>query len=373
MDFQKLTEPLTVTEKTPETAEAFTFTLGIPKALESRFRYKAGQFVTLFLNINGQDFRRSYSLASSPDWDSDFKISVKRVKGGLVSNYLADQIDVGNRLNVTPPAGRFVLPSDLTNSDFVLFAAGSGITPILSIIKTILRTSSKSKVHLLYANRDESSIMFQRELNELNTCEHSRFSFQYVLSRPRKPWNGLTGRVDAAMVQKFLKQASAKSNTLLYMCGPEGFMTTVRATAELHGISRSSIHFESFRSPAPSEGDTTEGGNDYLESIGTDAVLIGDPKLASEPKTIIAQLNGESLTVTAQPGQSVLESLLEAGHNPPYSCMDGACMACLAKVKGGLVYQDDMGILTEDNTSVGECLTCQAKPGSEVVKIDYDL
>jgi ring-1,2-phenylacetyl-CoA epoxidase subunit PaaE len=362
-----LTETLRIKEKIQETSDSFSLVFEIPEKLKAKFQYKAGQFVTLFLDIDGQAVGRSYSLSSSPDWDQDFKISVKRVPQGLVSNFLGDHVDVGSQLQVTPPAGRFVLPKNLEGQSLVFFAAGSGITPIFSLIKSALKNSPSAKVFLLYCNRNENSIMFHRQIHELNHAHNDRFRFEYVLSQPIKSWDGPTGRVHANHIQDFLVRMDVPKNSLAYLCGPEGFMATTEAALEMTGYHKEQIIKESFASaPAPK----TDAA---LDDIGPDAVLIGEKEKAGEPQRLEVYLGGEKIEVAAQKGMSVLETLLEAGYNPPYSCMNGSCMACLGKVQSGLVYQDDMGILTEDNTEVRECLTCQAKPASQKVVIDYDL
>jgi ring-1,2-phenylacetyl-CoA epoxidase subunit PaaE len=376
MEKEKLTERLVIERIDQETFDAYSLVFKIPDHLKQKFRYEAGQFVTLFLDIDGEDIRRSYSLSSSPHRDKDFRISIKRVAGGKVSNHLADHAQVGTELHVTPPAGRFVLPKNPDHQSLVFFAGGSGVTPILSMIKSALHAGPNNRVYLLYANRDENSIMFHRELLALNSEFVGRFSYDYVLSQPRKPWDGFKGRVHSSTVTDFVKKWSVPIRSEAYLCGPTGFMATVEATLEMLGYPKERIHQESFAAATTAATATTgaEGATtDLLDNIGPDAVLIGDKNLAGEPVEIEAILNGQRLKVTAKPHQSILETLLEAGHNPPYSCMDGACMACIGKVKEGLVYQNDFGILTEDNTEAGECLTCQARPASKKVVVNYDL
>jgi ferredoxin-NADP reductase len=364
---EKLTRQLRLSKKIQETADTFSLVFQIPPELKETFKYDAGQFVTLFLNLNGDDIRRSYSLASSPDCDPDFKISVKRVKGGKVSNYLIDSVKEGDVFNVTPPAGLFVLPKALDGRELVFFAAGSGITPIISLIKSALKRSASTKVHLLYCNRDEESVIFFRELKSLNAEFHERFSYDLALSQPKKAFDGFSGRLQATQVKTFLSNHKIPKTALHYVCGPEGFMATIEASLELEGYPKSALIKESFASPAPST------AKEYKPDAADDAVYIGDPSIAfGETKEIEAVLNGETIKVPYLKGSTVLESLLEAGHNPPYSCMDGACMACMGKIQSGRVYQNDMGILTEDHVEAKECLTCQARPCSAKVKINYD-
>lgn len=378
MDFRELTHPLKVLQKIQETTDTYSFVLEIPDSLTEKFVYKAGQFVSFFMKINEQEVRRSYSLASAPDVDSHFKVSVKRVPGGLASNYLIDEVNEGDILYTTPPAGLFCLPKDKLAYDFVFFAAGSGITPIISLIKRALHKVPGSNCSLLYANRNENSIIFHRELKELNEKFAGRFRFEYILSQPMKAFDGMTGRLHGPQVHEFLQNIDCSKAAYFYMCGPEGFMNTIESALEIYGVDREHLIKESFYTNPQSKTNptTTTGSNTSDNKFLNDlegAVLIGDKEVAAKPQQLSVLLDGENIEIEAKEGQSVLETLLEAGYNPPYSCMDGACMACMGKVTSGLVYQEDMGILTEDNTEIGECLTCQAKPASAKVSISYEI
>lgn len=365
---ESLTHRLRVIGKKQETADTFSFTLEIPPELKSKFKYEAGQFVSFFEKINGEDVRRSYSLSSAPH-DSDFTITVKRVPNGKMSNYLIDQIQDGDFLNTTPPAGLFTLQKTNLSSHFVFFAAGSGITPILSMVKHLLTQTADSNVSLLYANRDEDSIIFHREIRELIRTFSQRFRVEYVLSSPKKDYKGFTGRLTPSQIQTFLGELKTNSQSVFFMCGPEGFMQTTEATLADCGFLKSQMHRESFHTPAHAP---------VPSSLSTDqeddAVYIGDRSAKKEvPETIDVQINGETHSIKYINGTTVLESAIEAQLNPPYSCMDGACMACIAKVEKGLVYQNDMGILTEDYIDQKECLTCQARPTSSSVKVSFDM
>ncbi len=373
-----LTKRLKVQKKTLETPDTASFDLEIPPELQERFRYKGGQFVTLFMDINGEDVRRSYSLASSPECDSMFRLAIKRVEGGVGSNYLLDQVQEGAYLHVTPPAGHFCLPENLDNLALCFYAAGSGITPVISLIKSALHKSATCKCHLLYANRNENSIIFHRDLKSLADQFPGRLMIDYALSAPLKPWDGFQGRVHGTFVKEFILNHGVSIRSIHYTCGPEGFMSTVESAIEVLGFNREQIKKESFAVSTseltdPSQKNTAASATGYLAEVGTDVVLIGDKEAAEKPQQVEVTLGGEHITVTAVEGKAILETLLEEGYNPPYSCMDGACMACLGKIEDGLVYQEDMGILTPDNTEVGECLTCQAKPASKIVKVSYDL
>lgn len=354
---ERLTHPLAIKKKIKETENTYSFVFDIPTELKDQFHYKAGQFVTLFVEPDGNEVRRSYSLSSSPDWNEDFKISVKSVPGGLVSNWLINNTKEGDIIHVTPPAGLFCLPKS-KSSEFIFFAGGSGITPVISLIKSALKTVSNPKIRLLYCSRDEGLIIFKDELRSIQESYPKNFEIVHSLST-------VNGRLAPAHVKDFLESSSFGKKAHYFLCGPEGLMVTVQAELESHGISREFIHRESFAVTTPH--------SDYIHAVGNDVVFIGDKSLAHNPEEISAELDGEWITIEAKEGVTVLETLLEAGHNPPYSCMDGACMACLGKVQQGLVYQEDMGILTADNTEIGECLTCQAIPASKKLKISYEI
>lgn len=371
---ETLTRPLKVSKKIQETADTYSFVFEIPDDLKTTFRYKSGQFITLFMQINGEEIRRSYSLASTPFVDQDFKITVKRVDKGVGSNYLIDHVSEGTVLRATPPAGHFILPDKIESRHFFFFAAGSGITPIISIIKDALQADG-TKCTLMYCNRDENSIIFHRELHDLNAKYPGRFQFEYALSKPQKAFDGINGRITPAATVDFLKRHGLNKDSYTFMCGPDDFMTMIENALESLGSPKSNRMRELFVSPTPAaakEADAALSGKPVVE-LADDAVYIGDKSAPQVlPKKITISVNGETSEIDYTDGQTVLEAALEAGLNPPYSCMDGACLACIAKVKCGLVYQNDMGILTDDYIEGGECLTCQARPISNGIQINYD-
>lgn len=361
----KLTHPLKVEKKIQETPDAYSFRLEIPEDLKSQYSYLAGQFVTLFLTVNGEEVRRSYSLCTSPYYDDHFQVTVKQVPGGKGSNYLANEINTGDTLYVTPPQGTFFQQLDRgSEAEYFLFAAGSGITPIFSIAKEVLSTDESAKVNLLFANRDEDHIIYNELFSPLLEQFKGRLHVTHQLSQPKGECE-FTGRCDAEVAANFAKERSQGSSLKqAYICGPDGFMNAVKSGLENSGFSKEQIRIESFATAVPSESSAGEE---------VDGIVIGDTSATTaSPKTIRALINGEQVEIEANPEMSILESLINAGQNPPYSCMDGACMACMAKVTSGKVVQDDYGILTDENVEQGEALTCQARAISETVVIDYD-
>lgn len=371
---EKITRPLVVSKKIRETEDAYSFVFSIPKELQNEFKYKAGQFVTFFLNINGEEIHRSYSLSTAPSVEPDFKVTVKRVEGGKGSTFLVDQVKEGDTLRVTPPAGSFF--KSLPESDpaeFFLFAAGSGITPIFSILKEVIHRNKSNKVQLLFANRDEDSVIYAEELRSLEKKFPNQLDVTHILSQPQTEVSCLTGRCEDQIVKNYtLANRSDSLPQRYYMCGPVGFMEMVRLGLEAAGIERREIYEESF-GEAPLESHKPPIAHNLADKDLDGKLVVGDPTIPREtPEKIVATIDGEQVEVEAEPDESILETLINAGQNPPYSCMDGACMACMAKLESGRIYQDDPGILTDENVEAHEILTCQAKPLSKIVTVNYD-
>lgn len=360
---EQLAKPLKIIRRIQETADAVSLVLEIPPELKSQYRYQAGQFVTFFMNIAGQNVNRSYSLSSSPIVDSEFKITVKKVPGGRGSTYLCEQVKEGDSLLTTPPAGHFFKPAP-EGTHYFLFAAGSGITPVFSIMKTVLKASVSNQVTLVYSNRQEDTVIYKTELESWSKNKPAQLNMIHVLSKPQGSWGGYTGRLQKSQIAEILSKRGKTSDIKeFYLCGPSEFMTTVRNSLIDLGINKVAIHEEDFAVGLQAK---------PALPLKEDWIVIGEASPAESPEKIIATINGETLEVPAKAEQSVLESLLEAGAQPPYSCMDGTCMACLAKVVEGGVYQETAGILNEDNFAHRETLTCQAKPLSRIVKLSYD-
>lgn len=362
---EQLAKPLKVLRRISETPDAISLVLEIPSDLQSQFRYQCGQFVSFFLNIGGETISRSYSLSTSPLTDSEFKITVKKVPNGRGSTFLCEKVREGDTLLTTPPAGHFFRPSVSENGvHYLLFAAGSGITPVFSILKTVLSVDAANQVTLVYCNRDEGNIIYRKELDELATKFGPRLNVTHTLTRASAGWSGRRGRVDADLVRTVVAQARASERPLdAYLCGPTEFMSALRSQLEASGVATEKIHIEDFGQSVH------KPAGPKVDSSWT---FIGPEDVAETPEKIIAQINGETVEVAAVAGQSVLEALLQAGAQPPYSCMDGACMACMGKIEAGRVYQEDPGILSDDNVKHCEALTCQAKPLSRIVKVSFD-
>lgn len=349
------TYDLRVQKKIFETAEACSLVLEIPEEHKSKFIYRPGQFITFFLILEGKAVNRSYSLSTSPLTDTEFKVTVKKVPGGKGSTYLCDRVKVGDVLKASPPAGHFFSPpKEMGGVNYFLFAAGSGITPLFSILKTVLTANPENFVNLFFCNKDANSIIYREELDEFAAQWGDRLHVVHHLSLGQ-------GRVNESQITRFIESRRKSIPEEHYMCGPIGFMKLVQEVLSSQRVDKGRIHTESF------------GESLNPPVVEAEGVYIGDPPSSeSTPQTLVVRLDGETIEIPAKADTSVLETLLAAGYNPPYSCMEGACLACMAKVVEGRVHQTEPGILTDENIAERDALTCQCRPVSSLVRIDYD-
>lgn len=361
--------PLPITAIRPATDRAVTVAFRPPPELADRFRYAAGQYLTLRFVINGHEERRAYSMSSAPHED-EIAVTVKRVDGGTVSNHIADQLNAGDTVDVLPPQGRFLLEADpAARRDVYLFGAGSGITPLMSILRTLLEKEPKTRVHLLYGNRDEDNIIFEEELRQLTQRYEGQLRVEFVLSQPKKykagglrglfgggttRWTGPTGRVDIQRVQQFVEaHPAATADRQYFICGPGRMIDNVEQALLGLGVGKEVIHSERFVSAnAVKKNGPTAGAVDGAQAK--------------------VHLGGQTVDVQLKPGQTILDGLLEAGANPPYSCLAGACSTCLAKVKKGGVKMEVCFAIDDDEIAEGYILTCQAHPTTPEVEVEFE-
>ena len=240
---------LQVKEITQETDDTVSIHFWHP--LSEQIKYKAGQFVTLVLPIDGKKVRRSYSMSSSPHADSSLTITVKRVENGLTSNYLNDQIKVGDFIEMIEPMGSFFAEPDAEKQrHIVLFGAGSGITPLISIAKSILKIEQKSRISLIYGNKNEKSVIFKQEIETLEAKYGSRFEVKHILSKPSEYWVGLKGRINQMSVVYVMKDLGIDiKNAEYYLCGPSGMMEDIIHALNIYDVPKTQIHRESFHAP----------------------------------------------------------------------------------------------------------------------------
>lgn len=375
------TYPLTIKKKIQETQDSVSLLLSVPPQYKQIFVYTPAQFLTFYFRINNILYRRSYSISSSPLADEALQTTVKRVKGGIVSNHIIDHLQEGNQIMSRQPAGKFFKPpKDLKPKHYYLFAGGSGITPIFSIIKTVLLSDPKNYITLFYANRNESSIIYQQELSNWQT-HYSSFQIHHILSRPQDKWCTIRERLNPQILEKYLTiLPSSHLTSLFYLCGPTGLMKTVEGFLQKKKVDKKQIHKESFfsatslRATKPPQITTSATASSTSSGIViTGQKGAGEVDQLNDTRLIKAVIGGEKIEISAKPNLPILEQLLAGGYSPPFSCLSGSCMSCLAVLKKGRIKQEERGILEDSNIQRHEMLTCQAKPESQVVEVDYDV
>ena len=357
---------LNVKKTVKETTDAISIYFDIPENLKSDFSFIPGQYLTLKMEINGNEERRPYSICSA-NFEEELAVTVKRVKGGIVSNWLNDQADDLQSIDVMEPEGNFTisLNPDLRRNH-IFICAGSGITPILSMIKSTLEDEPKSSCYLLYGNKNEDSIIFNQELNTLLNRYEGQLHLRHTLSQPKTKkagglkgffgkketeWEGWTGRINGSKLEKFLGDVENRSSKdQYYLCGPGTLIDDMKSALKSREVNSDQIHNEYFTSSASGESAATAGTEGEVEVI----------------------LNKQTVKVFVPADKTILDSLVEAGYDPPYSCTSGACSTCVAKVISGNVEMDACHALDDDEIKNGYILSCQAHPTSTNVKISYD-
>jgi len=337
---------LRVADVIEETHDAKSIVFAIPEALRQVFRYRAGQFLTLEVPWAGAMLRRCYSLASSPQCDPAPKVTVKRVADGRASNWLNDQVRAGDTLSVLPPEGRFVLTD--TDAPLVLFAGGSGITPVISLVKTALVTGSRA-IQLFYANRNQRSIIFRDELAELAAKHPQRIELTHHLDEQK-------GFASSADVCALAERDAGRG--VFYICGPAPFMETVEQSLVRSGVDPGRVRVERFLS-LPDPG---------AEPVAAPLPPADESKLSQ----IEIELRGQTHSVVCNEGSSILQSARAAGLDAPYSCEEGFCGCCAARLLEGRVHMAATDALTEEEKRRGLILTCQARPLTSRCKVRYE-
>lgn len=348
---------LKVREIVRETADTATIYFEQP---DPYLEYKPGQFLTIILSVNGKEERRSYSLCTSPYVDPFPGITVKRVKDGLISNYLNDQLRPGKTLQVMKPMGHFTVDFHSKNKHhFVMVTGGCGITPLMGITKSVLVNEPDSQVTLLYCSRSEEQIIFNRQLAALQEKHPGRLRVIHNLTQPGENWTGLNGRIDAGRIKEVLTSNvyPEAEKTKYFTCGPQGLMDTTFAALEDLGVEKENILKESFFT-APTEKITRP-----------DTALEDTPPLTREVKIL---LEGQEYEFVVLPEQTILEAGLEEEIDMPYSCQSGLCTACRGKLVSGEVKMDEDAGLSENEIREGYILCCVSHPKSGDVKINIE-
>ncbi|MDK7757515.1 1,2-phenylacetyl-CoA epoxidase subunit PaaE [Providencia rettgeri] len=338
-----------------DTPDAVAITFNVPDALREQYHYRPGQHLTLKAAINGENLRRCYSICSSPD-ENTLKIGVKAIYEGRFSNFVNQELQVGDSLDVMVPHGQFgYQPAADTHAHYLAVAAGSGITPLLSIIKATLQTEPKSSFVLIYGNRNSRSVMFKESISDLKNRFATRFQVLYLFSQEQQDSELLSGRVSQ-------QQLSALNNTLLnfkqfdraFICGPDSMMDEVHDTLVGYGMPKEYVHTERFNT----------SGTKFKPAIA----------MTSETRQVSIHLDGRTMDIAMDSqDDSILDAALRQGADLPYACKGGVCATCKCKLRSGEV---EMGVnysLEPDQIAAGYILSCQAWPKGDGVVLDFDV
>lgn len=339
-----------------ETADCVSVAIHVPAELQEQFRFSAGQSLTFRVNLQGEEIRRSYSICSSP-LDQEWRVAIKKVQGGVFSTFANEQLKVGDAIEVMPPIGRFGHQIEGQDAKtYLAFAAGSGITPILSIIKTVLATQPQSRFILFYGNQNRHSILFKAELEALKNHYMWRLSIYHILSREMGDTALFHGRIDAEKCRVFLQKLIPIENIdQCFICGPEDMIHTVKQTLIEAAFDPQKIHFELFG----------------VKNNATKPIQINEIK--GPLSKVKIHLDGGIFEIpVAYDGESVLDVALRSGADLPFACKGGVCCTCRAKVLSGDVKMQVNYALEADEVAAGYVLTCQSHPRSEQVTLDFD-
>jgi ring-1,2-phenylacetyl-CoA epoxidase subunit PaaE len=350
--------PLEVASVARETRDAVALTFAVPRELEQAFRFVQGQHLTLRADIAGEDLRRSYSICSAVQ-DGDLRIAVKKAPGGAFSTWMNEQVRVGQVIEVMPPMGHFNVPLNPANRKHYLgFAAGSGITPLLSIIKTTLAVEPHSKFTLFYGNRSSSAVIFREELADLKDLNLERLNLVYVMSREPQDIAILNGRIDAQKADQLLAHWVDLSEVdSAFVCGPDGMMQAVSKALQERGFPKARIKIELFAASIPK----------HVHKVPAKAA----PGHRECEVTVI--MDGAARTYTLEKGkENILDAALKQGIELPYSCKGGVCSTCRAKLVEGEVDMDVNFALEDYEVARGFILCCQSYPVTDKVVVDYD-
>lgn len=343
---------LSIKEVIRETPKAVSLVFEVPHNLADIFSFKAGQYITLKSNQNGEELRRSYSICSEPNTNV-LKVGIKEVEGGRFSPIANNKLKAGDVLEVFPPEGKFVFEPDkqtTTHKNYVAFVAGSGITPVLSIVKTVLQEEEHSKFVLVYGNKTPSETMYASELLELQAKFPHRLFVEFVYSQAKEK-DAFFGRIEKSTVNFILKNKFKGHHFYdFYLCGPEAMINAVSDTLAENDIEKENIHFELFSSSDEGEIDQP------LEGNSTVTIIVDD----------------EETTFEMSKKTTVLDAALGKDLDAPYSCQGGICSSCVARVTEGHVEMAKNQILTDSEIKEGLVLTCQAHPTTSKITIDYD-
>ncbi len=340
---------LPIREVRRETAEAVSIAFDVPEHLKSEFQFVPGQYVTLQKDIDGSVLRRAYSICSSPS-SGELRVSVKEVPNGRFSQFANRKLKTGDQIEVTAPEGRFTLDTSGEGKDYIAFAAGSGITPVISMIQAVLEEAPGSRFVLVYGNKSREKTMFRERLDRLVQEYPDRLAVHYVYSQVISD-KAHFGRIDRELVKQMLKKYSGRTFDAHFLCGPEEMIDTVREELVKNGADEDRIMIELFTSTS------------HKKEVKKD--LSGNTRIA-------VILDDEKTEFEMRKDEFILDAALAKGLDAPYSCQGGICSSCLARVTEGKAVMEKNSILDKEEVEEGLILTCQAHPVTDTIKIDYD-
>jgi ring-1,2-phenylacetyl-CoA epoxidase subunit PaaE len=342
---------LAIKEITRETPHTISVLFNIPLEFQDFYKFTAGQYVNLKLTLDGQELRRAYSICSAPS-SGELRIAIKAVKNGNFSKFANEQLAVGNVIEVGLPEGKFTFdPNAEKQRNYMAFAAGSGITPVMSIIQSVLTGEPKSTFVLVYGNKTPEETIFHNQLIALQQKYLGRFFIHFVYSQSNAA-ESYFGRVDKSVVNNVLNvKHIGKEFSKFYLCGPEEMINLVSATLKEKNIPESAVKFELF-SASPTENKVDLSAADHSKI------------------TVIVDADETTFEMSAK--QTLLEAALKQGLDAPYSCQGGVCSSCIARVTKGTAVMKKNSILTDKEIAEGLVLTCQAHPTTTEIVVDYD-
>lgn len=348
---------LTIADIRKETEDTVSIAFDIPEELISDYTFQSGQYLTLRATVAGEDIRRSYSLSSSP-FENEWRVAIKKINGGKFSTFANEHLSEGQFLEVMTPTGNFQLNASVENhKSYVLFAAGSGITPIISIAKSVLKEEPNSDVTLFYGNKNFASIIFREEIEALKNKYMDRLRVVHILSRESLGNAIQKGRIDAEKIQKLHKAFLSHTEIdEVFVCGPESMIHDVKDTLVTHVKDVKNIHFELFTTADIPKVEHQKDAN--------------EPTIASNVKVII---DGDTIELALDSdGDSILDAAFKAGGDLPFACKGGVCCTCKAKILEGTASMDINYALEPDEVEAGYILTCQAHPTSKTLTVSFD-
>ncbi|MEN9910030.1 MAG: hypothetical protein RLZZ540_3189 [Bacteroidota bacterium] len=341
---------LLIKEVKRETAAAVSILFNVPEELKDNYKFIAGQYVNIRLTLDGKEIRRAYSICSSPE-SGELRIAVKAVKDGAFSQFANTKLKAGDVLEVGKPEGKFILePEANKQKNYVAFVSGSGITPVLSILKSVLKSEPKSSFVLVYGNKSPEQTIFHQELHDLHLQYVNRLFVHYVYSQAKAD-EALFGRIDKSVVNYVLNNKHAAVEfEKFYLCGPEAMIDTVSGILKEKNVKDSAIKFELFSA----------------------SVHEHEIKDLSGHSKITIMVDDEETSFEMSQKQTILEAALKQGIDAPYSCQGGICSSCLCRVTEGSAEMKKNSILTDKEIADGLILSCQAHPTSDTIYVDFD-